>query len=982
MSKEIENTIEELNRNVAGEVFTDRYHQIMYATDASVFKEMPMAVVIPRDKADIKQIVDFAKNQKMPIIPRGAGTSLAGQVVGSGIVVDNSKYLTNILELNIAEKWVKVEPGVILDQLNAYLKPHGFFFSPETSTNSRCTMGGMLGNNSCGLHSVIYGSTRDHILEVEAILSDGSETVFKALTDEEFAEKRLGNDLESRIYKKIYEIFSDEENQQEIQNEFPHKSLPRKNTGYALDVILDSAPFSQGAKPLNIAQLLAGSEGTLAFATAMKLNLTPLPPKEKALICAHFETLEDALKANIIALQFNPGAVELMDDEILKLTEGNILQTQNRFFVKGNPGAILIVEFARETQEEIRAVARYMEHAMRGKDLGYHFPVIFGQNDISRVWDLRRSALGLLSNMPGDAKPITVIEDTAVSPDLLPEYIADVKELLNSHNLSCVFSAHAGSGEIHLRPVLNLKDARDVRLYRTVATEMAHLVKKHKGSLSGEHGDGRLRGEFIPIVIGEKNYQLLREIKSTFDPDRIFNPGKIVDTPKMDTHLRYEAGQITPDLNSCFDFSDTQGMIRAIEKCNGSANCKSTADTGGLMCPSYQASLNESNTTRARANIMREFISQSGKSAPFDHQEIHDVLDECLMCKGCKAECPSVVDMAKLKAEFLQQSYDLHRTPLRNLMFSNIASINRLGSLFTLAFNFFLTNPILSGLLKKVMGLAKERSLPALSRITFNKWLKKHLAFFNEQVMSPIKTVYLFNDEFTNFNDAEIGVKTVRLLTRLNYRVIVPPHQVSGRTFISKGFLRKAKRIINENIKALEGLIDEDHPLIGIDPSAILTFRDEYLDLAIPELKESAAKLAKSVFLVDEFLANEMEEGNINPELFSKENVQIKFHGHCYQKSLSNTQCTQKILSFPENYSAEEIDSGCCGMAGSFGMEKAHYELSVKIAELKLLPEIRNTPESVKIAAVGTSCRQQIQDLLGKTVYHPVELLYDALAKV
>ena len=977
MSGPIEDKIERLKNQVDGDVFDDRYHQIMYATDASVFKEMPMAVAVPRNKEDIKQLIDFSRREKIPLIPRGAGTSLAGQVVGNGIVIDNSKHLTHILELNKEERWVKVEPGVILDQLNAYLKPHGLFFSPETSTASRCTLGGMLGNNSCGLHSVIYGSMRDHILEVEAILSDGTETVFNSVTEEELVEKRQGDDLESRIYNKIFEIFSDKENQREIESEFPHKSLPRKNTGYALDVILDSSPFTPDAKPLNLAHLLAGSEGTLAFATAIKLNVIPLPPKEKALICAHFETLEDALLANIIALKFDPGAVELMDDEILKLTEGNILQTQNRVFVKGNPGAILIIEYTRETPEEIRAVAGYMEAAIRGAGLGYHFPIIFGEGDISKVWDLRRSALGLLSNMPGDAKPVTVIEDTAVSPQALPEYIADVKKLLKSHGLSCVFSAHVGSGEIHLRPVLNLKDENDVKRYRTIATEMAHLVKKHKGALSGEHGDGRLRGEFIPIVIGEKNYQLLREIKSTWDPDKIFNPGKIVDTPKMDSHLRYEPGHITPNLNSCFDFSASLGMMRAIEKCNGSANCKNTAETGSQMCPSYQASLDESKTTRARANIMREFISQSGT---FDHREILEVLDECLMCKGCKLDCPSTVDMAKLKAEFLQQFYDLHGPPVRSRMISNIGSINKLGSLFTPVFNLLFTNSLLSGLLKKMMGFASERSLPPLSRITLSKWIKKNLDFFNEQVEAPIKTVCLFVDEFTNFNDAEIGVKAIRLLSRLNYRVIVPQQRVSGRTFLSKGFVRQATSIINDNIKNLKNVVSENQPLIGIDPSAILTFRDEYLDLAAPELKESAKELSHSVFLIDEFLANEIEAGNIRQEQFSSSEMTIKFHGHCYQKTLSNTDCTQKILSFPENYTAEEIDSGCCGMAGVFGMEKKHYELSQKIAELKLLPAIRKADESIKIVAVGTSCRHQIADLAGRKAYHPVEILYDALA--
>ncbi|WP_245625884.1 FAD-binding oxidoreductase [Marinifilum fragile] len=530
----------QLQKQISGEVFTDNTTRILYATDASAYKVMPLAVVYPKNEQDIKTLVQFANQESLSLIPRAAGTSLAGQVVGKGIVVDISKHLTKILELNTEEKWVKVQPGVILDELNLYLKDYNLFFGPETSTSGRCMMGGMLGNNSCGSHSIIYGSTRDHTLEVSAILSDGSKAVFGDLNKNEFEQKCAGSNLESKLYNNIHSILSNQENQKGIRREYPDINIKRRNTGYAIDLLLESNLYTKGGDQFNFSKLLAGSEGTLAFTTEIKLNLVPAPPKEKALICAHFESLEEAIQGNLIALKYKPGAVELMDDQILKLTEGNILQAKNRFFLKGNPGALLIIEFARETKAEIEEIANKMEDDFKASSLGYHFPMVTGADNIARVWDLRKSALGVLSNMPGDAKPVSLIEDTSVMPEVLYNYIAEFKELMRKHDISCVFHAHIGSGEIHLRPVLNLKDQGDQEKFHAIGLDSAKLVKKYKGSLSGEHGDGRLRGEFIPVMIGEKNYELLRDIKNAWDPNHIFNPGKIVDTPKMNTHLRYE----------------------------------------------------------------------------------------------------------------------------------------------------------------------------------------------------------------------------------------------------------------------------------------------------------------------------------------------------------------------------------------------------------------------------------------------------------
>jgi len=975
--KSIENNLKILKQEIKGDLFDDLSSRIIYATDASAYREIPIAVSRPKDKEDIKKLISFAKNNKISLIPRTAGTSLAGQVVGGGIVADVSKYLTQIVELNEKEKWVKVQPGVILDELNMYLSKSNLFFAPETSTSNRCMIGGMVGNNSCGSHSLIYGSTRDHVISIKAILSDTSEVEFTNISLEEFKNKCELTTLEGNIYRNIQNTLSLQSNQEEIRSQYPDKSLKRRNTGYAIDILLESAPFTPNTLPFNFSKLICGSEGTLAFITEIKLNLIPLSPKQKAVVCIHFNNIIEALKANLIALKYKPGAIELMDNIIIECTKDNIEQQKNRFFLKDSPAALLIVEFARETKEEIFSITDKMEKEMRSASLGYHFPVIFG-SEINKVWNLRKAGLGLLSNYPGDRRPVTVIEDTAVNVDVLLEYINDFQLILDKYNLKCVYYAHIGTGEIHLRPVLNLKDKKDVELFRTLAYEVALLVKKYKGSLSGEHGDGRLRGEFIPLMIGEHNYNLLKEIKSVWDPYNIFNPGKIIDTPPMNTSLHYKQEATIPMIETIFDFSQTKGILRAAEKCNGSGDCRKTEVIGGMMCPSYMATKDEDATTRARANIIREFLNNSTKQNPFNHKEIYDILDLCLSCKGCKSECPSNVDMAKLKAEFLYQYYKVNNIPLRTILIANISKINKVGAYVPTMFNFCIANKFLSKLIKKTLGFAENRSIPLLFKFTLRKWASKNLDTLNENSLKT-KTVYLFCDEFTNYNDVEIGIKAIKLLTRLNYHVIFADNKESGRAYLSKGILKKAKTLANFNINLFKDKINEAVPLIGIEPSAILSFRDEYPLLVDANLKDSANRLAKNVFLIDEFLATEFENGNISSSLFTEEFASIKLHGHCHQKVLASIEPTKKMLQIPINYRVDAIASGCCGMAGSFGYEKEHYELSQKVGELILFPAVRNSKKSDIIAAPGTSCRHQIKDGTGRDVFHPIEILFDAL---
>lgn len=971
--------LENLAKRIKGKVFTDELLRTLYATDASVYREMPQAVVFPADESDVKELIFFAGSNNIPLIPRTAGTSLAGQVVGNGIVVDVSRTFIEILEVNKEEGWVRVQPGVIRDELNLFLKDYGLFFGPETSTSNRAMIGGMAGNNSSGANSLIYGSTRNNIMEVRGFLSDGSEVTFGPITNEDFlakCESREEN-LETKLYQQIYALLKDSETRENIESEFPKASINRRNTGYALDALTASAPFSEAGEPFNFSKLIAGSEGTLMFITEIKLKCHPLPPQNKGLLCVHFHSMEEALHANVIALKHQPSASELMDDFILNCTKNNPGQFQNRSFIKGDPKALLVVEFSRHSAEEVEADAKKLTDDLKQAGLGYHYPLITG-DDIKKVWSLRKAALGLLYTTPGDAKPVAVIEDTSVAPEDLPAYVKDFKEILDKLGLECVFYGHAGSGELHLRPVINLKTEEGHRLFREVAVETASLVKKYRGSLSGEHGDGRLRGEFIFQMVGEKNYELFKELKNTWDPKHILNPGKIVEAPPMDSDLRYTPLTETPDIKTVFDFSREKGFLRAAEFCNGSGDCRKTHLSGGTMCPSYMATRDEKHTTRARANVLREYLRKPYMKNRFNHYEIYDVMDLCLSCKACKSECPSSVDVAKLKAEFLQHYYEAHGVPLRTSLIAGFASLNRLASVIPSVYNFMVGKKMLSGVFKKAVGFAPKRSIPKLQKTTFYKWFHNKQ---KNQVPTEKKSngiVYLFNDEFTNYNDSGIGQKAVRLLESLGYEVMIPKHTESGRAYISKGLLKKAKEIAIKNVQALKDLISEETPIVGIEPSAILTFRDEYIDLMDEDQRESARNLGENALLFDEFIAREIKAGRISPDSFTSDSQKIMLHGHCHQKSLASMAPTIEMLSLPLNYEVEVIPSGCCGMAGSFGYEKEHYDISMKVGELVLFPAIRQKEKTTIVAAPGTSCRHQIKDGTGEKALHPIEILWKA----
>ena len=1033
-----------LAARLEGDLLVDDLARTIYSTDASEYQERPLAVALPTTEADIRELVRFAAANRIGLIPRAAGTSLAGQVVGSGIVVDAGRHLNRILAVDVERRTVRVQPGVVRNALNQHLAPLGLFFGPETSTAAWAMIGGMVGNNSCGSNSIAYGSTRDHLIRVRGFLADGSEVTFGPLSDDEFAEKCAGPDsLETRIYRELHDLLGNPANRRLIRDSYPRPEVTRRNTGYALDALMDASCFDQvfdsrSARPFNFCRLLAGSEGTLFFGVEYELNLIPLPPPG-SLMVVHCGTVDEALRATLVAMRHRhkldgsrmPAgldsanaclltACELIDKKILDCTKDNAEQSRNRSFVVGDPGAILVVEVKHADREAVAAKLSVIEGELRTAGLGYAYPVLVGA-DGDKVWELRRAGQGLVNNVPGDAKPREIVEDTAVAVEDLPTYIAEFDQLLaDKYGIECIHYAHAGAGELHLRPLFDLRTPAGLTMFRDVATDVAALVKKYRGSLSGEHGDGRLRGEFIRTMVGDECFELLVRVKRLFDPQGIFNPGKIIDTPPMDTSLRILPSEPEPHHDTVFRFADTGGVLRAAEKCTGVGQCRKSAAMGGTMCPSYMATRDEQHTTRARANVLRQALSSTCEAAnPWTQPEIADVMDLCLSCKACKSECPSNVDMARLKAEWQQHLHDVRGVPLRSRLIADSAAALRWASLVPWAYNFAVSAPGVSGLLKRFMGFAAGRSLPHVHGTTLTAWLKRreksgHVPAAlrggefltcrirpraqQDEILLPRSEVqqdgillhdssatrngrvHLFVDEFTDTLDMPLGMKAVELLEALGYEVVVPRHVDSGRAQLSKGLVREARDLATRNVELLAGVITDDAPLVGIEPSAILGFRDEYPDLVPERLAAAAQRLASRTFLIDEFLAREAASGRITADAFTDQPRRIKLHGHCHQKALSSLAATVQLLSLPRNFSVETIPSGCCGMAGSFGYEREHFELSMQIGELVLFPAVRGAADDVIIAAPGTSCRHQIKDGTGRTALHPVEVVHAALA--
>ncbi len=963
--------LNKLKGELEGDLFVDKLMTTLYATDASVYRKMPMAVAYPKTEADIKKLILFAGEHKIGLIPRTAGTSLAGQCVGDGIVVDVSKNFTKILSVDVDKKQVTVQPGVIRDELNLYLEPYGLFFGPNTSTSNRCMIGGMVGNNSSGTTSIQYGVTRDQVVSLQTYLSDGSKVEFKDLSLNEFLGKMSLENFEGEIYTNIHKELSNKEIQAEIVREFPKPQIHRRNTGYAVDELLKNNIFGDSGEGINLCKLLSGSEGTLAFTTEIVLQLTELPPKLSAMVVTHYKTLEDCLLDVAPLMAHNLHTCEMMDKVILDCTKNNRTQLENRFFVEGDPAALLMLEVKSNTEEDLDQQLQQLLETVKKSGLSYASPIL-KMADVNKAIELRKAGLGLLGNIVGDRKAVACIEDTAVALEDLKDFIGEFSQIMKDYKQDAVYYAHAGAGELHLRPILNLKKSTDVALFRAITTDVAKLTKKYHGSFSGEHGDGIVRAEFIPLMIGEKNYELLKRVKSYFDPNNIFNPGKIVDAYPMDESLRYEIDRREPEIETLMDFSDSEGILKAAEKCNGSGDCRKTHKVSGAMCPSYHATKNEKDTTRGRANTLREFLTSSEKANKFNNKELKEVFDLCLSCKACSSECPSNVDVATLKAEFLYQYQEENGYPLRAKLFAYNTQLNRLGSSMAGITNAMYNSKTIGGLLKKTVGVAAQRNLPKVYKFNFDKELQRAKA----QVNTTKPTVVLYIDEFTNYLDVELGRDAIEVLTRLGYGVELF-YAESGRTYISKGFLKQAKKLAIKNVDKLSQLTDGGFPILGLEPSAILTFRDEYKRFGLDKKKMDA--VAANSFLIEEFLAREIQSGVLTSDLFTQETKTVKIHTHCHQKSISNQKVTFDILNLPKNYTVSIISSGCCGMAGSFGYEKEHYEVSMQVGELKLFPAVRKSAEDVIIAANGTSCRHQIYDGTQRKALHPISILKEAL---
>lgn len=958
--------LEELKNTLAGELSLDKGLRMAYATDASIYREQPLGVVFPKHHDDLVKIVRCAHEHKIPLIPRAAGTSLAGQCVGNGLVIDTGRFMNAILEINAEEKWVRVQPGVVRDELNEVLKTYGLFFGPNTSTANRCMLGGMVGNNSSGSTSIRYGVTRDKVLAIKGVLASGESIEISPKREDELEKLNSEESHEAFVYSSLIQLLSPKETQEKIRNAFPDPTLHRRNTGYAIDMLLHQKPFKEDGPEFSLAPLMAGSEGTLMLSSEFKLQLNDLPPPFEALIGAHFNSINESLRAAVLAMEHDLYSCELMDKVILDCTKGNKQQEENRYFVEGDPAALLVLELRGNTHEESIEKAEKLINILKEAGLGYAYPIILPPNT-EKVWNLRKAGLGLLSNVPGEAKPVACIEDTAVALHKLPDYINEFDQLLENFGQKAVYYAHAGAGELHLRPIINLKTSEGVRALRQICEASARLVAQYKGSLSGEHGDGRVRAEFIPLVMGEEMVEIFQEVKGIFDPNNILNPGKIVHAPPMDESLRYESDRVEPQIETFYHFEEDGGMLALAEKCNGSADCRKST---GLMCPSYQATKNEMLTTRARANTLREVMTHPATSkAPLDNEALKSVLDQCLSCKGCATECPSSVDVAVMKSEFLHQYYQNHKRPFRDLLVKHYEAMYRLLGPIAAPVNAVMRAGIIRKPLLKALRMATERQLPQLaSSKLVRKWKKRPIPHNAD--------VVVFLDEFTQLNEPEIGEAAIAVLEKLGYTPALYITKSSGRGAISRGFLEQARRYADRNIADLNKAHWNQLPVLGIEPSALLSFRDEYPKLCSPTLREDALALAQRTWMIEEFLEKEVLAGRLQRENFAKSDREIHLHEHCHHKAIGKRGAAAFVLQWA-GARVKNIPSGCCGMAGSFGMEEKNYALSQAIGERVLFPAVRKAEG--EICLNGTSCRHQVQEATGKQGKHFAELLKEAL---
>jgi FAD/FMN-containing dehydrogenase/Fe-S oxidoreductase len=958
-----------LRGHMSGEVRFDETSRRLYSTDASIYQVTPLGAALPKTADDLVACVQIAADMRVPIVPRGGGTSLSGQSIGPGLVIDCSKYLNRVLDIDPSARMARVQPGVVLDQLNRTLAPHGLFFAPDVSTASRANVGGMIGNNSAGARSIVYGKTNDHVRRLRAILADGSQAEFTPLTAGEWDRKAEAATAEGAAYREVRRAVIRAAD--EIRRRFPR--ILRRVSGYnLLDVLPGDAPQRNGNTPTQgLLPVLVGSEGTLAVTAEADVNLVPRP-NARGLLVPHFSSLAAALEAVALCLELKPSAVELMDSELIRLAAGNLALRERMAAIQGVPAALLMVEFSGAGTAEVSYQVHELQRRLqRTPGLTASVPAL-DPNLRDSLWDLRRAGMPLLYGLPGDRKPTTFVEDAAVPPERLPEFTARFNEILHKHGTEGAYYGHASVGCLHIRPLLNLKDTADVAAMRRITEEVTDLVLEFNGCLSGEHGDGYARSEWNRKMYGPAVYDAFREVKRAFDPHNLLNPGKVVDAPAMTENLRYGPNYKSIELPTVFEYSRQEGFIRSIEMCNGNGACRKLQ--GGTMCPSYRATRDERDSTRARANALRLAISGQAPPGGDDYlggRWVYDVMDLCLMCKACKAECPSNVDVAKLKAEYLNAYYQHRPRPLGHRLMANIHRLNRAGAPAGDLINWFSQKPWARFVLEKLAGIDRRRSLPPLHKNHFRAWFTRHQPDANA---GRIGQVILLDDCFTTFNEPQIGRAAVRVLERAGYRLALAGIECCGRALLSKGFLPQARALVKTQAPALARRVADGTPILGLEPSCLLGLADEW-----PELVPGPAtrKVAAAAELADTWLARRIEDGACKLPL-GRAPGSCLLHAHCHQKALRGAKGSAAALRLIPGLEVNVLDAGCCGMAGSFGYEVEHFDVSAQIAGLELLPALTDAPEAA-VAATGTSCRHQIHDLAGRRARHPLEMLESAM---
>lgn len=949
-----------LTAKISGEVRFDPLSQALYSTDASVYQILPLGVVIPRTPDDIVQTVNICRQAGVSITARGGGTSQAGQAIGAGVQLDFSKYLNKVLAFEPEARRVRVQPGIVLDELNAFLRPYGLLLPLDISTSDRATIGGMIANNSSGTRSVVYGKTLDYVESVTAVLADGSVALLSAVDAGQLEAKCGLPNLEGGCYRVVRRLAR--EHATEIERRYP--KILRRVGGYNLD------EFVPGREPFNLARLLVGSEGTLAIILEATLRLAS-PPKHRAMCVVQFHDLLESLAATPVILRRGPSAVELVDRFILDSTRGKTEFEPLRSFISGDPAAVLFVEFFGETAEEAAGRVTELEQSLQSAGLGYHVHRALEPAAQARLWKLRQAALGLSMSEFGDAKAISFVEDTAVAPERLRDYIARFLQVLERHNTRAGFYAHASVGLLHVRPIVNLKEADGVSKFASIAEDISDLVLEFGGALSGEHGDGLARSPFQKKMYGPELYGAFCELKRTFDPTGLFNTGKIVEAPPLTANLRFGTRYQTRTVETVFDFSEFGGLSQAAEQCGGIGACRKKLT--GTMCPSYMATRDENDSTRGRANVLRLAISgQLGNSGLTD-PALYPVLDLCLECKACKSECPTGVDMARMKSEFLHQYQRRHGKTARSRLLAQVERLARWGSRLAPVSNWLAGSHPVRWLLEAGFGLDRRRVPPKFVQRTFLNWWSKHGLQFASSDTAAGRGLALFADTFTNFHEPQIPIAAAELAAAAGWSLSVPPRVCCGRPLISKGFLAEARQQAERTTQALLPYAERGRPIVFVEPGCYSAVRDDHPNLLRGEQQAAARRVAAACLTFEEWV--------LQTELaFSPGLQKIHLHPHCHQRALVGSGPAVRSLSRIAGCEVVDLDAGCCGMAGSFGYEREHYEISRAVGERKLFPAIRAaqnsaTPQTVTIAAAGFSCRHQIEHFTNTAAVHPAVLL-------